>query len=67
MSPSFLLTPTTRQAYHLLCSCIRLREIPDSLGWLAIVGGLAWHIALLGWPAVAGAFARFAIALMGLF
>jgi hypothetical protein len=32
------------------------------LCWLAIVGGLAWHIALLGWPAVAGALARFATA-----
>lgn len=35
------------------------------LGWLAIVGGLAWHIALLGWPAVVGALARFAMAPWG--
>jgi hypothetical protein len=35
------------------------------LGWLAIVGGLVWHIALLGWPAVVGALARFATAPWG--
>ena len=29
------------------------------LGWLAIVGGLAWHVTLLGWPTVVGALARF--------
>lgn len=29
------------------------------LGWLAIVGGLAWHVTLLGWPAVVGGLARF--------
>jgi hypothetical protein len=32
------------------------------LGWLAIVGGFAWHIARLGWPAVVGALARFGAA-----
>jgi hypothetical protein len=31
------------------------------LGWLAIVAGLAWHIALLGWHAVVLALARFAM------
>jgi hypothetical protein len=29
------------------------------LGWLAIVGGLAWQVTLLGWPAVVGSLARF--------
>ncbi len=29
------------------------------LGWLAFVGGLAWHVTLLGWPAVVGGLARF--------
>jgi len=32
------------------------------LGWLAIVGGLAWHVTLLGWPAVVGGLARFVAA-----
>jgi hypothetical protein len=29
------------------------------LGWLAMLGGLAWHATLLGSPAVVGALARF--------
>jgi len=29
------------------------------LGWLAIVGGLAWHVAVLDWPAVVSGLARF--------
>jgi len=35
------------------------------VGWLAIVGGFAWHIALLGWHAVVGALARFAMSPWG--
>lgn len=35
-------------------------QVPVTLlGWLAIVGGLAWHVTLLGWRAVIGGLARF--------
>ena len=35
------------------------------LGWLTIVVGFTWHITLLGWPAIASALGRFAMAPWG--